>query len=244
MLFVPLTLPNGSTLPNRLAKAAMEEAMAEAGQLPGLAIERLYAHWAQGGAGLLITGNVMVDSRALTGPGTIALEAHTPLALFKAWALASHRHGAKIWMQINHPGRQVMANMGGLAWGPSAVPLDLGKHSTLFASPVAMTHAQIAEVIERFAATAHAAEQAGFDGVQIHAAHGYLLSQFLSPLANRRDDEWGGSVANRARLLLAIVRAVRARVGRLLRGGQTQFCRLPARRLFRRRRAGSGGAAQ
>jgi len=244
MLFVPLTLPNGSTLPNRLAKAAMEEAMAEAGQLPGLAIERLYARWAQGGAGLLITGNVMVDSRALTGPGTIALEAHTPLAPFKAWTLASHRHGAKIWMQINHPGRQVMANMGGLAWGPSAVPLDLGKHSTLFASPVAMTHAQIAEVIERFAATAHAAEQAGFDGVQIHAAHGYLLSQFLSPLANRRDDEWGGSVANRARLLLAIVRAVRARVGRLLRGGQTQFCRLPARRLFRRRRAGSGGAAQ
>jgi 2,4-dienoyl-CoA reductase-like NADH-dependent reductase (Old Yellow Enzyme family) len=212
MLFSPLTLPNGSTLPNRLAKAAMEEGMAEPGQLPGPAIHRLYERWALGGTGLLITGNVMVDSRALTGPGTVALEANTPLAPFRAWAQASQRHGAKIWMQINHPGRQMMSNMGGEVWGPSAVALDLGKHSKMFAQPVAMTVAQIAEVIERFAATAHAAEQAGFDGVQIHGAHGYLLSQFLSPLSNRRDDQWGGALANRARLLLDVVRAVRARV--------------------------------
>jgi 2,4-dienoyl-CoA reductase-like NADH-dependent reductase (Old Yellow Enzyme family) len=115
-------------------------------------------------------------------------------------------------MQISHPGRQVMANLKGLAWAPSAVALDLGKHSKLFAQPVAMEESHIAEVIERFAATAHAAEQAGFTGVQIHAAHGYLISQFLSPLTNRRDDAWGGSLANRARLLLEVVRAVRARV--------------------------------
>lgn len=212
MLFFPLTLPNGSTLPNRLAKAAMEESMADAGQLPGPAIQRLYQRWAQGGAGLLITGNVMVDSRALTGPATIALEAGTPLAPFKVWAQAARQHGAQIWMQINHPGRQVMANMGGLAWAPSAVALDLGKHSKLFAQPVAMSAANIEEVIQRFADTAHAAEQAGFNGVQIHAAHGYLLSQFLSPLINRRTDEWGGSLENRARLLLEVVRAVRQRV--------------------------------
>jgi 2,4-dienoyl-CoA reductase-like NADH-dependent reductase (Old Yellow Enzyme family) len=92
------------------------------------------------------------------------------------------------------------------------VALDLGKHSKLFAQPVAMSEDDIAEVIARFAATAHAAEQAGFTGVQIHAAHGYLISQFLSPLANRREDAWGGSLANRARLLLEVVRAVRARV--------------------------------
>lgn len=212
MLFTPLTLPNGSTLPNRLAKAAMEESLAEPGQLPGAVIQRLYQRWAEGGTGLLITGNVMVDSRALTGPGTIALESHTPLAPFKAWAQAARSHGAQVWMQINHPGRQVMANMGGLAWAPSAVALDLGKHSKLFAQPVAMSAANIAEVIQRFADTAYAAEQAGFNGVQIHAAHGYLLSQFLSPLTNRRDDEWGGSLQNRARLLLEVVRAVRARV--------------------------------
>lgn len=212
MLFSPLTLPNGSTLPNRLAKAAMEESMADTGQLPGPAIHRLYQRWAQGGTGLLMTGNVMVDSRALTGPATIALEAGTPLTPFTAWAQAARQHGAQIWMQINHPGRQVMANMGGLAWAPSAVALDLGKHSKLFAQPVAMSAANIAEVIQRFGDTAHAAEQAGFNGVQIHAAHGYLLSQFLSPLTNRRTDEWGGSLENRARLLLEVVRAVRQRV--------------------------------
>jgi 2,4-dienoyl-CoA reductase-like NADH-dependent reductase (Old Yellow Enzyme family) len=212
MLFTPLTLPNGATVPNRLAKAAMEETLADAGQLPGPAIHRLYRRWAEGGTGLIITGNVMVDRRALTGPGTIALEAGTPRAPFQAWAQAARAQGAQAWMQISHPGRQVMANMGGLAWAPSSVALDMGKHSKLFAQPVAMSEADIAEVIQRFAATARAAEEAGFTGVQIHAAHGYLVSQFLSPLANRRLDVWGGSLANRARLLLEIVRAVRARV--------------------------------
>jgi 2,4-dienoyl-CoA reductase-like NADH-dependent reductase (Old Yellow Enzyme family) len=212
MLFTPLSLPNGAIVPNRLAKAAMEETLADAGQLPGPRIVRLYQRWAEGGTGLLITGNVMVDRRALTGPGTIALEATTPLAPFQAWARAARAQGAQVWMQISHPGRQVMANMGGLARAPSAVALDLGKHSKMFAQPVAMSGADISEVIERFAATAHAAEKAGFTGVQIHAAHGYLLSQFLSPLTNRRDDAWGGNLADRARLLLEVVRAVRARV--------------------------------
>jgi 2,4-dienoyl-CoA reductase-like NADH-dependent reductase (Old Yellow Enzyme family) len=211
-MFSPLTLPNGSTLPNRLAKAAMEENMADAGQLPGPALHRLYQQWADGGAGLLITGNVMIDHRALTGPGGVVLEAGTPLAPFRQWAKAARSRGAQVWMQINHPGRQVMANMGGNAWAPSAVALDVGKHSKLFAQPEAISAAQITEVVARFAATAQAAEQAGFSGVQIHAAHGYLLSQFLSPLTNQRRDQWGGSIANRARLLLDVVRAVRERV--------------------------------
>jgi len=211
-LFEPLRLPNGQTLPNRLAKAAMEEGMAEAGQLPGTAIERLYARWARGGVGLMITGNVMVDGRAMTGPGGIALERGTPLAPFQRWAEAAHAGGARIWMQINHPGRQVFAAMGGSSWAPSAVALELGKHSSLFAPPEAMNEAQIAEVIARFADSAALAEQAGFDGVQIHAAHGYLLSQFLSPLANQRHDGWGGAIAQRARLLVEVVKAVRAAV--------------------------------
>jgi 2,4-dienoyl-CoA reductase-like NADH-dependent reductase (Old Yellow Enzyme family) len=208
----PITLPNGSRLPNRLAKAAMEENMAEPGQLPGDSIHRLYRAWSEGGAGLIITGNVMVDARALTGPGAVVLESETPLAAFALWAKAMRLHGAQAWMQISHPGRQVRAELGGAAWAPSAVPLDLGKHSKLFAQPKAMTAAEIDETIQRFADTAHAAERAGFTGVEIHAAHGYLLSQFLSPLTNRRTDEWGGSLSNRARLLLDIVRAVRARV--------------------------------
>jgi 2,4-dienoyl-CoA reductase-like NADH-dependent reductase (Old Yellow Enzyme family) len=216
-LFSPLQLPNGSSLPNRLAKAAMEENMAAPGQIPGAAIHRLYDAWARGGAGLIITGNVMIDGRALTGPGGIVLEAGTPLAPFAEWARVARRNGAHVWMQINHPGRQVRAGLGGKAWAPSAVPLELGKHSKLFAQPEAMGEAEIAETIARYAATAHAAEKAGFTGVEIHAAHGYLISQFLSPLSNRRTDDWGGTLANRARLLLAVVRAVRAKVS-------PQFC--------------------
>ena len=213
-LFQPLTLPNGSVLPNRLAKAAMEENMADAGQLPGAALHDLYRVWAQGGAGLILTGNVMIDGRALTGPGGVVLEADTPLERFSEWAVAARSGGAQVWMQINHPGRQVQSNMGGTAWAPSSVALDLGKHSKLFVQPKAMSEAEIAETVDRFAATAQAAERAGFTGVQVHAAHGYLLSQFLSPLTNQRTDAWGGSLENRARFLLDVVRAVRARVAR------------------------------
>lgn len=211
-VFQPLSLPNGSVLPNRLAKAAMEEGLADAGQLPGPGIVRLYRRWAEGGVGLMITGNVMVDGRALTGPGGIVLEASTPLAPFKAWAEAARSGGGEVWMQINHPGRQVFAAMGEVALAPSAVALDLGKHSKLFAPPVAMSEAQIGELIQRFAATARQALAAGFNGVQIHAAHGYLLNQFLSPLTNRRTDGWGGDIDSRARLLIEVVRAVRASV--------------------------------
>jgi len=126
---------------------------------------------------------------------------------------AARAHGAQVWMQINHPGRQVFAAMKGEAWAPSAVALDIGKHSALFAQPRAMTEPEIAEVVARFAATARAAEEAGFTGVQIHAAHGYLLSQFLSPLTNRRTDGWGGSLANRARLLLEVTAACAKEIG-------------------------------
>ncbi|MGL1811650.1 UNVERIFIED_CONTAM: 2,4-dienoyl-CoA reductase [Serratia marcescens] len=211
-MFTPLILPNGSRLPNRLAKAALEENLADEGQLPGPALWRLYRHWGIGGAGLIITGNVMIDGRAMTGPGGVVLEQDTPLASFETWAKAARQEGAQVWMQLSHPGRQVMANMGGNAWAPSAIPMAMGKYSKAFAQPEAMSEAQIAEVIARFAASAHAAEKAGFTGVQIHAAHGYLISQFLSPLANQRSDRWGGELANRARLLLEVVRAVRQRV--------------------------------
>ena len=209
-VFEQFALPNGSVLPNRLAKAAMEENMAAAGQLPDASLVRLYRRWSQGGVGLIITGNVMVHAEALTGPGGVVLDAESPLAPFREWATAAKSGGSQVWMQINHPGRQVGANMPGVAWGPSAVRVDLGKNTKRFAQPVEMTTTQIEETVARFAETARRAEEAGFDGVEIHAAHGYLLSQFLSPLANQRTDRWGGDLANRARLLLDIVRAVRA----------------------------------
>jgi len=211
-VFDQLTLPNGSSIPNRIAKAAMEENMADDHHAPSDQLMRLYQAWADGGAGLLITGNVMVDSRAMTGPGGVVLEDDQHLDRFKAWARIGRSKGAQFWLQINHPGRQMQANLGQPTWAPSAVALDLGKLSRHFNTPKAMTPEVIDDVIRRFVRTAQLGEQAGFTGVEIHAAHGYLLSQFLSPLTNQRTDAWGGSLVNRARLLLEIVQAVRAAV--------------------------------
>ena len=211
-VFEKLTLPNGSVIPNRIAKAAMEENMADADQAPSQELMRLYASWADGEAGLILTGNVMVDGRAMTGPGGVVLEDDRHLDRFRRWAEIGRSGGAQVWLQINHPGRQMQANLGQKTWAPSAVPMDLGKMSSRFAVPEAMTEDLIADIITRFARTAQLGEQAGFTGVEIHAAHGYLLSQFLSPLTNRRTDAWGGSLENRARLLLEIVKAVRGRV--------------------------------
>lgn len=208
-LFSPLSLRSGAVLGNRVAKAAMEENLAGEGQLPDGRLVELYRRWGAGGAGLLITGNVMVHAEALTGPAGVALDDAAPLEPFAAWARAAKAGGAAVWMQINHPGRQVEADMPGVAWGPSAVGVDIGRQSSRFATPIAMTAEEIDATVRRFAVTAARAEEAGFDGVEVHAAHGYLLSQFLSPLANRRDDAWGGSLQNRARFLLDVVRAVR-----------------------------------
>jgi 2,4-dienoyl-CoA reductase-like NADH-dependent reductase (Old Yellow Enzyme family) len=208
-LFSPLQLRSGGTVRNRVAKAAMEENMAGSSQLPDERLISLYRRWGAGGAGLLITGNVMVHAEALTGPGGVVLDERAPLDRFTRWADAGKAGGAAFWMQISHPGRQVRAEMPGVVWAPSAVAVELGKHSKRFGKPVAMTEAQVSATVERFATTAALAEQAGFDGVEVHAAHGYLLSQFLSPLVNKRSDGWGGSLENRARLLLDVVRGIR-----------------------------------
>ncbi|WP_406339804.1 NADH:flavin oxidoreductase/NADH oxidase family protein [Streptomyces sp. NBC_00649] len=208
-LFSPMSLRSGQVLDNRIAKAAMEENMAGDGQLPDEELFGLYRRWAEGGTGLLITGNVMVHAEALTGPGGVVLDDAAPLEPFVEWAKAGKAAGGAIWMQINHPRRQIGSDMPGVVWGPSAVGVDLGKHSSRFGRPVAMTTEQIEETVTRYAVTARRAEEAGFDGVEVHAAHGYLLSQFLSPLVNKRTDQWGGSLENRARMLLDVVRAVR-----------------------------------
>lgn len=211
-LFSPLALPNGAVVPNRIAKAAMEENMADGDQAPSAALIDLYRAWADGEAGLIVTGNVMVDARAMTGPGGVVLEDDRHLDRFASWAKVGRSRGAQFWMQINHPGRQAPASLGQETLAPSAVAVDIGRLSGQFAPPRAMTAADIAEVERRFVTTALLAERAGFTGVEVHAAHGYLLSQFLSPLSNRRTDEWGGSLENRARLLIDIVRGIRAAV--------------------------------
>jgi 2,4-dienoyl-CoA reductase-like NADH-dependent reductase (Old Yellow Enzyme family) len=211
-LFAPLTLPNGIIISNRICKAAMEENLSDQGQLPGRRLFRLYKAWSKGGSGLLLTGNVMISPDALTGPGGVVLDNDKRLDAFKQWAAAGTIDGNQLWMQINHPGRQVYKAMGEQALSPSDIALNIPGFSNMFAKPKAMTETEILDVIRRFANTAALAEQAGFTGVQIHAAHGYLLSQFLSPLVNQRSDQWGGSLENRARLVFEVVKAVRLAV--------------------------------
>lgn len=206
----PLDLPCGVRLPNRITKAALSEALGDADNSPDERIVRLYRRWAEGGYGLLVTGNVMVDRAQLGEPGNIAIEDDRALAQLTSWTKAVHDGGAAIFAQLNHPGRQANPlHLGHRPVAPSAVPLSLPGAAV----PRALTPAEIEEIIERFAHAAAVCEEAGFDGVQIHAAHGYLVTQFLSPLTNLRDDEWGGDAERRTRFLLEIVRRVRQRVG-------------------------------
>ena len=211
-LFQPLTFPNGKTVPNRLCKAAMEENLSDEGQIPGDRLHQLYRSWVEGGAGLILTGNVMVAPDALTGPGGVVLQESTDIEPFKRWAEAGKSEDGQFWMQINHPGRQVYAAMGETALSPSDKTMEMGNFSKMFAQPRAMTEEEIEVLIQRFTATSKQAELAGFTGVQVHAAHGYLISQFLSPLTNLRSDQWGGDINNRARVLVEIVKRIRLSV--------------------------------
>ncbi|KQZ15355.1 2,4-dienoyl-CoA reductase [Mesorhizobium sp. Root554] len=211
-LFDPLILPNGAVLKNRIAKAAMEENLGDEQQLPSKAMCRLYETWAMGGAGVNISGNVIVDRNALIGPCGVVLDEHQPLEPFREWARRSTGGGGHMWLQINHPGRQVFVTMGQQAVAPSAIRIEIEGNSHAFPVPRALEPDEIDAIIGRFVMTAKLTEAAGFTGVQIHGAHGYLISQFLSPLSNRRTDAWGGSLENRARLLLDVVKAVRRAV--------------------------------
>jgi len=207
---LPLRLPSGLVLRNRIAKAAMTEGLADRHGLPGSRLERLYQRWARGGAGLLITGNAMVDGRYLERAGNVIIEDAGVDQALAAWSAAA-RKGCAALVQLSHAGRQANRFTCRQPVAPSQGPPV--KVLASFARPRAMTPLEIEATVERFTFAAEACRRAGFDGVQIHAAHGYLLAQFLSPLTNRRTDEWGGRLENRARLLLAVVRAVRARTG-------------------------------
>lgn len=163
----------------------MSEQLADRHGSPTTDLQQLYAAWARGGAGLLITGNVMIDHRAFVEPRNVVLESAKFLQANKLWAQSAQANGSKIIMQINHPGRVAVLPLLKKPIAPSAVGLDLPAMN-IIRKPRAMTEAEIYEQINRFAHTARLAVEAGFDGVQVHAAHGYLLSQFLSPLANVR----------------------------------------------------------
>jgi len=206
----PLTLSCGATLPNRIAKAAMTEGLADVDDRATEAHQRLYRRWSRGGAGLLVTGNVMVDRRYLERPGNVVIDGNGGRDELQAWAKAGTEGGNQLWMQISHPGRQASPFSTAQLLSPSDVQLRLGG---MFTQPRPMNGEEIEDAVRRYAEVAQVARDCGFTGVQVHAAHGYLISQFLSPVTNRRTDAWGGSLRNRARFLLDIVNAMRSRVG-------------------------------
>jgi len=207
----PLTLPGGQVLANRFMKAALSEALADRENNPSPGLVNLYRRWGRGGYGLIVTGTVMVDRDHLGEPANIVVEDERALDGLSRWADAARSGGSRLWMQINHPGR----NANALATrtrpvAPSAIKLKVPGMTT----PRALPHAEIEQIIDRYVTAAVIAEKAGFDGAQIHGAHGYLISQFLSPLSNQRDDEWGGDLERRMRFGLEIVRRVRSAVSK------------------------------
>lgn len=212
LLAQSLRLPNGSVLRNRLAKAAMSEALGTYDNRPTPALATLYRRWAQSGIGLMLTGNVMIDRRALGEPGNVAIEDENDLPVLKQWAKAATDEGAAIWVQLNHPGKQSPKGLNSSNLSPSAIPFREDM-AAFFETPREATVAEIEEIIQRFGRSAAICKKAGFSGVQIHGAHGYLISQFLSPHHNRRTDEWGGNPENRRRFVLAVYAEIRRQVG-------------------------------
>ncbi len=208
-----LILPCGAKLQNRIAKSAMSENMSPRHHGPTKQLIHAYKRWAEGGSGLILTGNVMIDRKAIAEPGNVLVEDKSDFELLQQWASVVKGTNLHLWPQINHPGRQAFGAINKEVVAPSNVRTNVKGMSALFKQPKALSEPEILEIIERFGNTAAILKDAGFTGVQIHAAHGYLISQFLSPLVNQRKDKWGGSLENRARFVKEVYRNIRAKVG-------------------------------
>ena len=213
LLFTPITLPNGTTIKNRFFKSAMSEGMGTRDFQPKKNIATLYKRWAEGGTGLIITGNIMVDPKGTAEPGNIVFDKNSNMEILKNWANQGQQHGAKVMVQLNHPGKQAPKTIAKETVAPSAVPLGNGLNK-LFSTPRALTTSEVEELVQKFVTSAKITKEAGFSGVQIHAAHGYLISQFLSPHDNRRTDKYGGSLENRMRFLKEIYLGMREELGK------------------------------
>ncbi len=211
-LLKPLTLPCGVTVSNRLLKSAMSEGFAHKDHAPNALHEQLYQTFAEGGTGIVITGNVMIDSTALGEPGNVVIEDDRHMTALKRWAKAGQTKESALWVQLNHPGKQAPRFITNDPVAPSAIPLE-GTMKRAFKTPRALTDEEIKALVKRFATSAKIVKDAGFSGVQIHAAHGYLMSQFLSPKHNQREAPYGGDLKNRMRFLIEVYEAMREAVG-------------------------------
>jgi 2,4-dienoyl-CoA reductase-like NADH-dependent reductase (Old Yellow Enzyme family) len=208
----PFMLASGQQIKNRLFKSAMSEQLGDKSHNPTPGLAKLYRRWAKGGIGLSMTGNIMIDREALGEPKNVVLDDKSELTQFKAWAKAGKENGSHIWAQLNHPGKQIPKFICEEPVAPSAIALEGGLEKG-FNKPRALSEIEIEGIIKKFATSAELAKQVGFSGVQIHGAHGYLVSQFLSPRHNQREDQWGGTIENRMRFVLAIYHAIRRKVG-------------------------------
>lgn len=197
-----------TTFKNRIIKGAMSEALANDAGQPNDLLIGLYEAWAKGSLGCAITGNVMVNVGAKNEPGVVAIETERDLEKLKQWAAVGKKHGMVQLIQLSHPGRQCPKGLNKETVAPSAVPFS-PMLAAMFGTPRELKHEKILDIIQRFATAAAVCEKAGFEGVQLHGAHGYLISQFLSPLTNKRTDQWGGSIENRMRFLIDAYQAVR-----------------------------------
>jgi len=204
-LFAPLTLPCGVTLKNRIAKSAMSDSLGDGRGNPTLTQIRLYERWAEGGTALAIVGEVQGDPRAAEKPGNLVLGPQSDETLLQELSRRGQANDTQLWLQLGHAGAMTHPPIG-QPRGPSTLDLPGLVLKALSLSEITALPGQ-------FARTAAHAKALGFGGVQIHAAHGFLLSQFLSPLFNRRGDAYGGPLANRMRLLLETIDKVREAVG-------------------------------
>ena len=204
-----LTLPNGITIRNRIVKSAMSEALGDENNDTTQAHIDLFRQWGASGVGIIITGNTPVDRMHLEHAGNFVLDSGTDMSKVSALVEAGKRDGAKFLVQLAHAGRQTPEIVNPEPTSISDVRLNLPGYG----KPVPLSDDQIPELIQKYVKSAILAQDVGFDGIEIHAAHGYLLSSSLSPLINTRTDRWGGPpLENRARLLLEVVRAVREEV--------------------------------
>lgn len=214
----PLPLKCGLAIKNRIAKSAMAEFMCdEFKSNPVAGHARLYKKWAEGGVGLIITGHVLIDKKHRASMKDPVIDQNADLAMFSKYAEAAKLNNTLAIVQLNHAGRQTPNAVNGCPLAPSSVRVEFegklkGIGRMIFKQPKAMSVQQIQEAINRFAFAAKFCQKAGFNGVQIHAAHGYLVSEFLSPKCNTRTDEWGGSLENRSRFLREIIKKIKEEV--------------------------------
>lgn len=197
-------------LPGRLVKSATTETRCTDDGFVTDELIEYYEQIAQGGTPLLITGNAYFDLYSKAAPRQIGADHDDKIPGLRRLTDAVHRHGSKIFFQIYHVGRQALPGFAGRRDAVSASPV---LEPSLGVRPREITRDEIRDAVQGLADAAVRGQKAGFDGVQIHGAHGYLINAFLTPHTNRRTDEYGGSLENRMRFLIEVYRAVRERVG-------------------------------